>query len=895
MKKTLWIFNIFTIMALPALADDAATINISGTIVDNDNETLIGATATIPGTLIGTTADIDGKYELTNIPTDAQITFSYVGCDDITYSANAIPDTVRLNCTQSLDAVIVVAPTACNIAGKIPVGVKRESLIDGECYPSECITPRWELQSTGKKAKCVEQSCKFEHGTGEWVANGDTWQCQLRDCDKNYKENDDKTTCIPMADKCSPDDAKKLESAGASQSGLKKGTETCIALNCKCGYDLNGEQCTQWPTDANGKYTKPCSDKDLKKINAKSGTMSCNDKGESVCIISECIDSNYTHNTTNNTCDSLNKQPCTSDDTNATDAEYKITNGTKFCKINTCRTGYTPNDDGTKCVAKIVLSEKDSNEKIEKLKENAQNMRDKEQSLANRTLGAAGIGATGIGAMQAASAMAEQSADEDAETAMRAYLATFHCNYGDGKNIAGGETDIELPGGNELITLYGEYVTLANDLKLRKTALNMRPGIESEKILDSATSGLYDDVSIGKTSGAYASLARAIQNPDGPDAAAWAAMKEETAQQLKTGLITAGVGAVASLAGNIAINSGKNDKNLAKQIISEYDAKKSPFSELEQRVKEIKPEILKCPSDAISGTNHPDCTCDATHSKYYNPKTNTCDDCIGIVNSNQECTPCPSDKPIWHTKTKQCIAEVTTCTPKCDLNSDANLRADNNCDCFCINGFTPSSDGKKCTCDGPDKKVQGNQCVTIIVQKEMNEITKTITEHTATNTTTEVSDTTLPASSLFKLNSAELLPDAQKALSEFVKKLQSSELTNCDLTIKGYTDPIGNDAHNQQLSEQRATAVKNFIEKTPDPSSISSIVASGYGEKDCTCGTGDATNIDYNNYEYAICKNKETTHILSGNDRYAPCRRVEIQAKCKRTTTTTTTTIGTTK
>ena len=159
--------------------------------------------------------------------------------------------------------------------------------------------------------------------------------------------------------------------------------------------------------------------------------------------------------------------------------------------------------------------------------------------------------------MRRCSAMAEENADADAEAAMRAYLATFHCNYGAGKNIPGGERDIELPGGNELIGLYSEYVNLANDLKIRKTALDMRPGIESEPILDAATSGLYDDVAIGKTSGAYTSLARALMDPNGADAAAWAAQKAETADKKKTGMITAGIGAGGALVGNLAINSGK--------------------------------------------------------------------------------------------------------------------------------------------------------------------------------------------------------------------------------------------------------------------------------------------------------------------------------------------------
>ena len=79
----------------------------------------------------------------------------------------------------------------------------------------------------------------------------------------------------------------------------------------------------------------------------------------------------------------------------------------------------------------------------------------------------------------------------------------------------------------------------------------MTPGIESEEILDKANMGLYDNESLGKTDGAFTSLATALSNPTGADAAEWEAQKAETAEQLKTGAITAGVGAVASIAANI--------------------------------------------------------------------------------------------------------------------------------------------------------------------------------------------------------------------------------------------------------------------------------------------------------------------------------------------------------
>ena len=208
---------------------------------------------------------------------------------------------------------------------------------------------------------------------------------------------------------------------------------------------------------------------------------------------------------------------------------------------------------------------------MDDLRDNANAMKDTEQSTKNKTLGAAGIGTTGLGGMQIASAMAEQGANDDAETAMRAYLSTFICNYGDGKNFSGGTTNIELPPSN-LTDLKSEYIKLATDLKQRKVALDLPFGIESDEILDAATSGLYDDIAIGKTDDAFTSLSNAIANPSGPDANEWATQKSETAENLKSGTVAAGIGAIGSAVANMVINKDAPDERSA-QIKSEYESK----------------------------------------------------------------------------------------------------------------------------------------------------------------------------------------------------------------------------------------------------------------------------------------------------------------------------------
>ena len=222
--------------------------------------------------------------------------------------------------------------------------------------------------------------------------------------------------------------------------------------------------------------------------------------------------------------------------------------------------------------AVVTEAENLNQEYINDLQENADAMHETEQSLENRMLGGAAMVTTGIGAMQLGAAMAEQSADAAAQRDMSAYLATFRCDYGAGANIQGGETNITLPGANTLLTLRTEYMDLAADIKIRKESLGLPPGIESETILDATQYNLYNNESIGITDGAYASVSRALTNTGGDDATEWAAMKSETAEQLKSGAIAAGIGAVGSAVANRVINKDAPQER-SREITNEYNNK----------------------------------------------------------------------------------------------------------------------------------------------------------------------------------------------------------------------------------------------------------------------------------------------------------------------------------
>ncbi len=250
--------------------------------------------------------------------------------------------------------------------------------------------------------------------------------------------------------------------------------------------------------------------------------------------------------------------------------------------------GWGESDDETRKQTYAELTELvnalDGN--TEELRKNYEDMKAKEQSTANKLIGAIGIGTVGAGGMQLASGLAEKSADESAEQDMRAYLATFRCTYADGKMVRGGETDVVLPAAN-IAELKTEYMSLAADLRARKEALNMSPGIEAEEILDSAVVGLYDDESLGRGDGAYTSLSRALLDESSEDAAEWSAQKEDAEKSVKVGAGLAIGGAVASAAASLIAN-----KDAPKERSAEILAKRD---ETERKIAEkLKSEIDNC-------------------------------------------------------------------------------------------------------------------------------------------------------------------------------------------------------------------------------------------------------------------------------------------------------------
>jgi peptidoglycan-associated lipoprotein len=81
----------------------------------------------------------------------------------------------------------------------------------------------------------------------------------------------------------------------------------------------------------------------------------------------------------------------------------------------------------------------------------------------------------------------------------------------------------------------------------------------------------------------------------------------------------------------------------------------------------------------------------------------------------------------------------------------------------------------------------------------------------------------------FPLDSAKLSPEAEQRLSVFIDKLKTDN-RNVYLEIQGHTDATGEDATNQRLGEQRAEAVRVFMNRHGVPLNRMSTISLGEHE-----------------------------------------------------------------
>jgi len=82
----------------------------------------------------------------------------------------------------------------------------------------------------------------------------------------------------------------------------------------------------------------------------------------------------------------------------------------------------------------------------------------------------------------------------------------------------------------------------------------------------------------------------------------------------------------------------------------------------------------------------------------------------------------------------------------------------------------------------------------------------------------------------FEFNSTKLRPEARELLDKVGAALASNELDTFRFSVEGHTDSIGSDGVNEQLSRDRAGAVKEYLMAQGVPAERLTTV--GHGESD---------------------------------------------------------------
>ena len=114
MKKSKILFHFRSVLAILMCAITftgyAQTKTVTGTVLDKQNEPLIGVTVKVQGTTNGTVTNFNGVYSLSNVSADANLEFSYVGMklQVQKVSGQSVVNVTMDEDTEMLEEVVVV-------------------------------------------------------------------------------------------------------------------------------------------------------------------------------------------------------------------------------------------------------------------------------------------------------------------------------------------------------------------------------------------------------------------------------------------------------------------------------------------------------------------------------------------------------------------------------------------------------------------------------------------------------------------------------------------------------------------------------------------------------------------------------------------------------------------
>ena len=106
-------------------------LTVRGTVVDQVNEPVIGATVKVLGTTMGAVTDFDGNFEIANVPDGAMLKFTFMGMQAVEMEASDVMNVQLMDDVRNLDEVVVIgygSAQAKDLTAPIAV-VKGEELL----------------------------------------------------------------------------------------------------------------------------------------------------------------------------------------------------------------------------------------------------------------------------------------------------------------------------------------------------------------------------------------------------------------------------------------------------------------------------------------------------------------------------------------------------------------------------------------------------------------------------------------------------------------------------------------------------------------------------------------------------------------------------------------------
>lgn len=99
----------FALLFLFSVTAMAQNVEVTGTVIDSQNEPIIGVSVAVKGTQTGTFTDIDGKYSI-SAPKNGTLVFTFVGMktQEVLVAGKTAINVKMEDVTQSLDEVVVI-------------------------------------------------------------------------------------------------------------------------------------------------------------------------------------------------------------------------------------------------------------------------------------------------------------------------------------------------------------------------------------------------------------------------------------------------------------------------------------------------------------------------------------------------------------------------------------------------------------------------------------------------------------------------------------------------------------------------------------------------------------------------------------------------------------------